>query len=242
MLKEYVVRDEKNSRIKKMVKMDISAEIKKECERCFETVLFKECQQIAAAFQCIDSKHTYGILSELKNIIFGLDEYQSMDEKKQNVYSISNNINLSNLQLLLVNLSTQMIFALTNINDNCLDQSFIHKTILMIYWANDKYIGRDNNYILPAQKENLNTLIKNLIFLYNDKLDKTILHCNQNCNFWKSVIMQNNMTFCGLPYLAFQEILTISNNQTEYVNFLKKNKINLPYEEQFICDTNSLLD
>ncbi|MBO4639323.1 MAG: hypothetical protein J5710_06155 [Treponema sp.] len=236
MIKEYVVRDENNSRIKKIIKVDISEEIKKECELCFEAVLFKECLQIAAAFQCIDSKHTYGILSEIKNIILGLDEYQNMDEYIQNNYSESNNINLSNLQSLLVNLSTQMIFALTNINDNCLDQNFIHKTILMILWTSEKYIN-SNNSILPAQKEYLNSLIKKIIFLYNNKLDNAIFNYNQNCNLWTSKILQDNMTFCGLPYLAFQQILTISNNQAEFVNFLKANKINLIFEENLICDT-----
>ena len=242
MIKEYVVRDDKNSRIKKMIKVDISEEIKKECELCFEAVLFKECQQIAAAFQCIDSKHTYGILSEIKNIILGLDEYQSMDENNQNIYSESNNINISNLQSLLVNLSAQMIFALTNINDNCLDQNFIHKTILMILWTSQKYINSDNNSILPAQKEYLNSCIKKLIFLYNNKLDNAIINYNQNCNLWTSMIIQENMTFCGLPYLAFQQILTISNNQAEFVNFLKANKINLIFEENLISNKTNFLD
>ena len=242
MIKEYVVRDENNSRIKKMVKVDITETIKTECKSCLDAVLFKQCQQIAAAFQCIDSKHTYGILSEIKNIILGLDEYQSMDEQNQNVYSVSYNINLSNLVSLLVNLSTQMLFPLTYIDDNCLDQKFIHKTILMIWWTSVKYINSDNNSILPAQKEQLNGLIKKLIDLYNNKLDNAIVNYNQNCNLWTSMIIQKNMTFCGLPYLAFQQILTISNNQAEFVNFLRANKIDLLFEEKLICDTTDFFE
>lgn len=40
-----------------------------------------ESQMIAAAFQYVDTKHTYGILSEIQNVVLGLQEYNDLNEQ-----------------------------------------------------------------------------------------------------------------------------------------------------------------
>lgn len=230
MEREFVIRDEINKRIRKMYKVDITEEIQNECKKCFEYFLNHESQMIAAAFQYVDTKHTYGILSEIQNVVLGLQEYNDLNEQEKKIYKKSNESNEVSLQSFLVNLTSQMIFAIGQLDDNCLDQIFIHNTILSICYLNDKYIG-GSCIILPSQREFLNGLIKKLIDLYNSRLEYAILECNKKSNFWKGFIYQNNITPYGLPLNAIQNIMTISNNQIEYVNYLNANKINLKFVE-----------
>ncbi len=64
-LEELVIRDPKNKRIRKLLKVDISKEIKNECKKCMEKVLFEQSQEIYELFQLIDKKQTFGLISEI---------------------------------------------------------------------------------------------------------------------------------------------------------------------------------
>ena len=87
MEKEIVIRDPKNKRIRKIIKVDISKEVQNEYQRNMELILFEQSQQISQIFSLLDAKQSWGILSELGSAVLGINEYENNKEKQLKRYS-----------------------------------------------------------------------------------------------------------------------------------------------------------
>lgn len=238
MEKELVIRDPENKRIKQMIKIDISAEIQAECKRSLDFVLFQQSQQISQLFEFIDQKHTYGIMAEIGTAILGIDEFNSLDADEKKLYQFQYHICFDKLCYSLINLCTQLIFSLARLPDNLLDQTFIKKTIEMIYSSSEVYINKSNN-IFSGQKEVLNGLIKKLIELYNQKLNTAILLCEQNNSFWERTLIFSQSINQGCTLFdAFANVLIYSENQNQFKNYLIANKLNINFIESLNLEYN----
>lgn len=227
---EFVIRDPKNKRIRKMVKINIPESIKQECEKSMDYVLFIQDQQISELFKIIDQKQSFGILSVIGSCILGIENYKNEESKKRYIPQYHRCYN--SLYESLVNLSGQLIFSLTYLDPRLLDQAFIKKTIESIVQLQMEYINSNKNNIFPSQKEFLNGQIKELIELYNNRIQKAIESCNMNDSWWSRITIFDNSIYKGCSYFeAYANILINSRNQTQYKQQLLKNKIDITFEE-----------
>lgn len=242
MEKEIVIRNPENKRIQQMVKVDISEEIESECKRCFNEVLFKQSQQISQLFELIDQKHTYGIISEIATAILGIDEFNSLNNDNKKRYQSQYHRNMDRVFYCLINLSTQLTFSLSMLDDNILDQTFIKTTIQTILFLNENYINKFQNNIMPSQKEVLNGLINKLVGEYNKRINKAIFLCEQNDSWWSRAIIFSNSTLNGCSYFeAFANVLVNSQNKTQFKQRLIENKLNITIKEQSFNKNESLI-
>lgn len=237
---EIVIRDPDNKRIRKMIKVDISEEIQYECQRNMDVILFEQSQQISQIFSLLDTKQSWGIISELASAVLGINEYEKEYEKQflqrylaqyQNCYD--------KLNYGLLNISRQLLFALEKIPNEYLDQKFIKNTVEAIISLQEKYINNKKNIILPSQKEILNGTIKKLVETYNQRLDNIILLCKRNNSCWSKLdnfgeLLKNN----DLLY-AFANIVVYSINQKQFMQNLQSNKLNINFSEVKILEENT---
>ena len=126
--------------------------------------------------------------------------------------------------------------------DNILDQVFIKQTIETIIFLNTTYLSKNPNSILPSQTELLNGLIKQLLEIYNQKLDHALELCNQNDSWWTRATIFLNSALNGANYFeAFSNVLINSVNQAQFKLNIQKNKILIDYKElPFIDDQKSV--
>lgn len=231
-MEELVIRDSKNKRIRKFVKINIHESIKQECEKSMDYVLFIQAQQISELFKIIDQKQSFGIISVIGSCILGIDDYNIQNEEFKKRYNAQYHRCYNDLYENLVNLSGQLIYSLTNLDDRLLDQVFIKETIESIVHLQSKYINSNKNNILPLQKEFLNGQIKELIELYNKRIQNAIDFCNKNDSWWSRITIFDNSMYNGCSYFeAFANVLINSINQTQYKQQLLKNKIDITFEE-----------
>lgn len=232
MEKEIVIRDPKNKRIRKIIKVDISKEVQNEYQRNMELILFEQSQQISQIFSLLDAKQSWGILSELGSAVLGINEYENNKEKQLKRYSAQYQRCYDKLNYGLLNLSSQLLFALEKIPDNYLDQKFIKYTIETIIFLQEKYINNDKNNIFSAQKEVLNGTIKKLVEIYNKKLDNAILLCEQNNSWWSKLLGFSQLINNGYDWItACTNILVYSENQNQFMQYLQSNKLNISFSE-----------
>lgn len=241
---EQVIRDPDNKRIKKMFKIDLTREIQNEFHRSFEQIIYQQSQQISELFGLLDTKHTYGILSEIGSAVLGIDEFNDRMPNSEFFKKHHSQYNrcLDKTHYGLINLSTQLIYALTHMPDNILDQVFIKQTIETIIFLNTTYLSKNPNNILPSQTELLNGLIKQLLEIYNQKLDHALELCNQNDSWWTRATIFLNSALNGANYFeAFSNVLINSVNQAQFKLNIQKNKILIDYKElPFIDDQKSV--
>lgn len=237
---EIVIRDPDNKRIRKMIKVDISEEIQYECQRNMDVILFEQSQQISQIFSLLDAKQSWGILSELGSAVLGINEYENNKEKQLKRYSAQYQRCYDKLNYGLLNLSSQLLFALEKIPDNYLDQKFIKYTIETIIFLQEKYINNDKNNIFSAQKEVLNGTIKKLVEIYNKKLDNAILLCEQNNSWWSKLLGFSQLINNDYNWVcAFANILVDSADQKQFMQHLQSNKLNINFSELKILEENT---
>ena len=231
-MEELVIRDPNNKRIRKLVKVDIKKEIEQESLESMNFVLFNVSQQISELFQLIDHKQSFGFFSEIASCIIGIDEYNSFDEKNKKRYNPQYNRSYNTLYTNLVNLSGQFIFSLKSLDDRLLDQIFIKKIIETIFFLQRNYINNNTNNILPAQKEFLSGLLKELIELYNKRIQHAVELCNKNDSWWSRITIFDNSMYNGCSYFeAFSNVLINSMNQSQYKQQLLINRIDISFKE-----------
>lgn len=217
MEKEIVIRDPQNKRIQKLLKIDISEEIKNECYKCLEKVLFEQSQEIYELFQLIDKKQTFGLISEISSCVLGIEEYLNMDEENKTRYLSQYYQSIYNLYSNLVNLSSQLIFAIKEFPDEVFDQVFIKNTIQALLYLKSKYIMTENN-LFTSQEEVLLGQLFQLIRLYNSRIQNLIDKC-QNDNSMKNKISN----FIN----DFQQLLEVSNSEFSKIENMDPNNSGL---------------
>jgi hypothetical protein len=140
-----------------------------------------------------------------------------MDEENKTCYSPQYDQSIHSLYYNLVNLSSQLIFAIKEFPDEVFDQVFIKNTIQTLFYIHSNYLINYTN-LFESQKELLSGQLFQLIQLYNTRIKNMINKCQNDNTMWNKI---------SRFVESFQQLLEVSDSEFSKVEDLDSNKSSL---------------
>lgn len=143
-----VVERDSNKRFAHFYKMNISDAVRSEMASVAADIRGDFTNQLIYVWNTIDAKQSYGVMAEMNLARDGIDEWQhSQDESKIPQYHSC----IYKLMYGTSNLATQVLFSLSQMPLEVLDQKFIHDTILFLMDAYSS-LPATQDYIFEGRK------------------------------------------------------------------------------------------
>lgn len=227
--REYVIRDQQQ-KIRAHYKVNISNEIEIICKKNFEQLFYEQTKNFIDLFMLLDSKQICGLLGEIQINLVGINDYDNLSTETKRKCFVQLQRCYDGILTNMTNIIYQLLFALRTMQDNILDQPFLSKMIYGLFELQTIIDDKRNN-LIPTQKEVIHFLVKELIDLYNSRLDRAIQQCCINSSFWTKCSIFSNLINQGYSLLdASYQLFVISDNQENYKNYLIANKIHIDYK------------